>query len=333
MPDVLRTGSADLLHVRFAVSPLFETLDAVRVLGGHGQGLRHHAAWLAAIGPGAGEGLEALGALHGPSGYVPDFVSPPPTSPSPTVAEQIAEVRATPLDRVVRELELCRAGRLTVARAQTIDGLLRDPAAARTRLADELELAFEHLLAPAWPRVLALLEADIGHRSAVLASRGLRAALAGLHPRVRTTGDAIEIDVRPGRQERDLAGEGLLLVPSAFVWPDPVVILEAPWQPTLIYPVRGIAELWRSRPLPSPAALGRLLGPTRATVLRALDEPASTTALARALGLSAAGVSGHLAALRDAGLAEGSRRGREVRYARTALGTALVAANQPELLT
>jgi DNA-binding transcriptional ArsR family regulator len=327
MPDVLLTGPADLLRVRFAVSPLFETMDAVRLLGGHREGRRHHAAWLAAIGPDAGEGLDALRALHGARGYVPDFVSPPPTRPVPLASEQIAEVRATPLDRVSRELLLCRAGELTQARQDAVDELLRDPAAARERLADELELAFERLLAPAWPRVLALLEADISHRSAVLASRGLRAALAGLHPGVRTTDEAVEVDGRPERTERELAGEGLLLVPSAFVWPDPVVILEAPWQPTLVYPVRGVAELWRSRPLPSPAALGRLLGTTRARILGALGEPASTTAIARSLGLSAAGVSAHLAALRDAGLAETSRRGREVRYVRSPLGDALVDAN------
>jgi biotin operon repressor len=329
MPDVLLTGPADLLRVRFAVSPLFETMDAVRLLDGHREGRRHHAAWLTAVGPAAGAGLDALRALHGARGYVPDFVSPPPGRPVPSASEQIAEVRATPLDRVTRELLLCRAGELTPARTRAIDELLRDPAAARERLADELELAFGRLLAPAWPRVLALLEADIAHRSAVLASRGLRAALTGLHPRVRTTGDAIEIDGPAERIERDLAGEGLLLVPSAFVWPNPVVILEAPWQPTLVYPVRGVAELWRGRPLPSPAALARLLGPTRAGILGALGEPASTTALARSLGLSPAGVSAHLAALRDAGLAEASRRGREVRYTRTPLGSALVDANSP----
>jgi DNA-binding transcriptional ArsR family regulator len=310
------------------VSPLFETSDAVRVIGGYGEGLRHHTAWRTAVGPDAAAGLDALLALHGQRGYVPDFISPPPTRPVPTAAEQLAEVRATPLDRVARELALCRAGELTLARQAMVDGLLRDPAAALARLADELELAFERLVAPAWPRILALLEADIAHRSAVLATRGLRAALAGLHPRVRATDETIVVEGRPEVEERDLAGEGLLLVPSAFVWPVPVLILQAPWQPTLVYPVRGVAELWRSRPLPPPAALGRLLGTTRARVLGALDEPASTTGLARGLGLSAAGVSDHLAAMRDAGLVAASRRGREVRYGRTPVGDALVAANR-----
>jgi DNA-binding transcriptional ArsR family regulator len=314
MPTILHTGPADLLHVRFAVSPLFETVNAVRVLGGHREGERQHAAWLEAVGPGAGAGLDALLALHSRRGYVPDFVSPPPRSTSPNVADQLAEVRATPVARVTHELALCLRGWHEPAAQARLELLARDPANARATLAAQLELAWDRLLAPAWPRLLALLEADIAHRSNVLASRGLRGALAGL--------------TRHELEERDLAGEGLVLVPSAFIWPDVVVVLEPPWQPTLIYPVRGVAELWRTRPT-APGALGRLLGETRATILSALSEPASTTSLARTLGLSPAGVSAHLRALRDAGLATSSRRGREVRYVRSELGAALVSAGVP----
>ncbi|HEY1479865.1 MAG TPA: DUF5937 family protein [Gaiellales bacterium] len=328
MPIILHTGPADLLHVRFAVSPLFETVNAVRVLGGHGDG--HHTAWLTAVGPRAGDGLDALLALHQRRGYVPDFASPPPRSPSPTVAEQTAEVRSTPLARVERELGLCLAGSLEPEARALLEGLARDPAGARETLATQLELAWQRLIAPVWPRLLALLEADIAHRSSVLAARGLRGALAGLHPAVRATSTSVTLRDLDELEERDLAGEGLLLVPSAFVWPKPVVVLEPPWQPTLIYPVRGVADLWRSRPLPPPGALGRLLGDTRAAVLAALDDPASTTALARRLALSPAGVSAHLAALRDAGLAAASRRGREVRYTRSDLGNALVGANRTD---
>jgi DNA-binding transcriptional ArsR family regulator len=44
------------------------------------------------------------------------------------------------------------------------------------------------------------------------------------------------------------------------------------------------------------------LGRTRAKLLVALAEPASTTTLARRLGQSPSGVSEHLSALHDAGL-------------------------------
>jgi DNA-binding transcriptional ArsR family regulator len=328
MPTILRTGPADLLHVRFAVSPLFETINAVRLLAGLGGALEQHASWLAMVGPDAGDGLPALAAVQSRSGYVPDFISPPPASPSPSAAEQIAEVRATPLARVERELRLSRRGSREPHALAQIDELIRDPEAALATLVAELELAWERLLAPFWPRLLALLEADIAHRSGVLATHGLRGALAGLHPSVHATSESVSLERHDALDERDLAGEGLLLVPSAFVWPLPVMVLEAPWQPTLIYPVRGVAELWRDRPQPAPGGLGRLLGETRATILDALAEPVSTTSLARALGRSPAGISAHLAALRDGGLADASRRGREVRYVQSALGAALVAANR-----
>jgi DNA-binding transcriptional ArsR family regulator len=59
-------------------------------------------------------------------------------------------------------------------------------------------------------------------------------------------------------------------------------------------------------------------------LLSALDQPASTTALAKAYDMSVGNVSGHLAVLRDAGLVTTTRVGHEVRYGRTELGEALV---------
>jgi DNA-binding transcriptional ArsR family regulator len=327
VPTILHLGPADLLRVRFAVSPLFEIIGAVRVLGGFGDETGQHAAWLASLDPGAPFGLEALLALHKRHGYVPDFVSPPPRSPSPSIEEQLREVRRTPLERVRSELASGARDQPDPQARALVHDLIRDPARARETLAQQLELAWERLIGARWPRLLALLEADIAHRSGVLAARGLRGALSGLHPSVHATGTSVRLELGSG-EERALAGEGLLLMPSAFVWPSPVAVLDLPWQPTLIYPVRGVAELWRGRPLPAPGALGRLLGETRARILVALEEPASTTSLARALGLSPANVSGHLAALRDAGLAGAARRGREVPYRRSDLGDALVDANR-----
>jgi DNA-binding transcriptional ArsR family regulator len=327
VPTTLHLGPADLLRVRFAVSPLFEIIGAVRVLSGFGDETGQHAAWLASLGAGAPLGLEALLALHKPRGYVPDFVSPPPSSSSPNIEEQIGEVRRTPLEQVRSELTLGARDQPDPQARALLRDLIRNPARARETLAQQLELAWQRLIGARWPRLLALLEADIGHRSGVLAARGLRAALSGLHPSVHATGTSVRLEHGAG-EERELTGEGLLLMPSAFVWPTPVAVLDLPWQPTLIYPVRGVGELWRGRPLPAPGALGRLLGETRGRILAALDEPTSTTSLARVLALSPANVSGHLTSLRDAGLAATARRGREVRYRRTELGNALVDVNR-----
>ncbi len=68
----------------------------------------------------------------------------------------------------------------------------------------------------------------------------------------------------------------------------------------------------------------RLLGQARADLLQALRSPATTTDLARALGVTPSAVSQHLGVLRDNGLVARERSGRTVLYMTTALGTALL---------
>ncbi|MGW2264355.1 ArsR/SmtB family transcription factor [Streptomyces koyangensis] len=102
------------------------------------------------------------------------------------------------------------------------------------------------------------------------------------------------------------------------------MVADPPWQPTLIHPARGVGELWRGGGPAAPHALARLLGRTRALLLAALDEPATTSRPARARGLSPATVSAHLTALRESGLVIRRRVGRAVAYARTPLGLALL---------
>jgi DNA-binding transcriptional ArsR family regulator len=111
-------------------------------------------------------------------------------------------------------------------------------------------------------------------------------------------------------------------MPSAYTWPAVAAIVDEPWQPTIVYPARGIADLWQHA-APPPDALARLLGRTRALLLAGLDRPASTATLAALHGLSPSGTSKHLTAMRDAGLITGTRHGHEIRYARTRLGTEL----------
>jgi len=180
---------------------------------------------------------------------------------------------------------------------------------------------------------------DIGRPSAVqlavLVDRGhrelpLRADYVGKNVptsrsenvKVRLAEDVLMIDVKE-RSRITLDRRGLLLIPGVFAWPRVGVITVPPWQPAVLYPARGVAELWTTAAKPNDALAG-VLGRTKATLLTALDEQASTSALATRLGLSNGTVSEHLTALRAAGLLTTARRGHTVHYRRTELGDALL---------
>ncbi|WP_140394576.1 helix-turn-helix domain-containing protein, partial [Streptomyces recifensis] len=169
----------------------------------------------------------------------------------------------------------------------------------------------------------ALLEADVAFHSRRLAEVGLGTLLPELDPRLSWDGRTLTLP--GGVYERRLGGRGLVLMPSVFCWPDVITGFDPPWQPALVYPARGVGGLWAEPGTRTPAALVRLLGRNRAAVLAALDDPASTTALAHRLGLAASSVSSHLSVLRDSGLLTSRRYGHQVLYERTPLGMALAA--------
>jgi DNA-binding transcriptional ArsR family regulator len=173
----------------------------------------------------------------------------------------------------------------------------------------------------------ALLDADISHRARRLADGGLARLFADLHPAL-SYADGVLTFARDWEHHRDLGGAGLVLMPSVFVWPSLVTGFGPPWQPMIVYPARGIGILWEQPTEAATAALARLLGQGRTTVLLALRTPASTTALAQQLALAPATVSAHLSALRGAGLLTARRNRREVVYQHTAVADALLAANQ-----
>jgi hypothetical protein len=191
-------------------------------------------------------------------------------------------------------------------------------------LADVTERAWRALIAAGWWRLRSVLEADIAYRSRKLADGGLKALFGDLHSDLSWTDGTLALHTRDAvLREQDLDGRGLLLIPSVFAWPDAVSGFAPPWQPTIIYPARGMGYLWQPPAGQPPDALARLLGPNRAVILAGLNEPASTTLLAHQYRLAPSSVSAHLAVLRDAELVTAQRHGHQMLYQRTPLGTAL----------
>ena len=318
----VRFGADALARVRFAISPLIESQLSVRVLADPGaQAL--HLPWAAeARRQTADLDLAVLRALQPEDVYSPDFVHPPPAGPLAEIQDELALMAATPAEQVRTEVRDSYADQ---ALPPALEPFMTDPGNAVADLARLVGEYWDRTLASHWPRLRTLLEGDVLYRARRMADGGAEQLFADVDPTVSWEHGLLRI-VKRAEETVDLGERGLLFVPSVFVWPSVVMITAAPWQPTLIYPARGVGTLWEpERPRP-PEALAALLGRSRAAVLLALDRPGTTTDLARALGLTAGGASQHLAVLRDAGLVRGHRVGRSVLYLRTAAGDDLVGA-------
>ncbi|MFI8182257.1 winged helix-turn-helix domain-containing protein [Actinacidiphila glaucinigra] len=267
-------------------------------------------------------------ALDG-GGYLPDFLSPHPSGPSPTVEEELDRVRATPPGRVLDELEALRNGRPCngLAGAELPPGVRR----AMTRggghvarqVAEELRRYWELAFAPHWPDAKAALDAEVDRCAGVLARQGAAGLFNSLHPGIRWAGGTLRVD---SRFTVGIPVPLVIVVPSLVATGPAVVVDPVPGgrrPPMVAYPVRDRPVA----PVPPSAELAGLLGPTRAGLLGALARPASTTQLAARHFLSAATVSYHLGVLHRAGLVTRTRSGRTVLYRRTPAGSRLTGRN------
>ncbi|MFJ7102097.1 ArsR/SmtB family transcription factor [Streptomyces albogriseolus] len=262
-------------------------------------------------------------------GYVPDFLSPHPSGPSPTVEEELERVRCTPPGRVLSELEALRDGRprTGLAGSELPAGVRRAVALGGThvarQLADEMRRYWELAFAPHWESAKATLDAEVDRCAAVQARHGAARLLNSLHPGIRWAEGVLRVE---SRFQIALPVPLVIVVPS-LVAPGPGVALDPTRDgdrpPMLIYPVRNEARAHPMAPAAPSAEVAQLLGPTRAGLLAALAQPASTAQLAARHFLSAATVSYHLGVLHRAGLVARARSGRSVLYRRTSEGSRL----------
>lgn len=331
----LHVTAVDLSRVRFAISPLWETVASLRTLGAVRPGWQLHRAWYDRIRDGADgrvdeSDLELLTTLVRPAGYIPDFLVPSPQGRSVRFDEALDQVAAADPDVVGKELahlaghRVAQQGPGQAQRRALLQSLVDRPDAGLGRVTQALDAYHRVAIAPDWPRIEALLHDDIGYRLQRLADGGVDRMMLDLHPSVRFADETLRI-VKYYEGHADLGGRGLLLVPCAFAWPDVIVLTARPNVPTVSYSPRGLGRLWEEHPAPADAALADVLGRTRATLLTQLDLPMSTIQAATQLALSAPTLSVHLQALRAAGLLSSRRDGRQVLYARTDLGDRLLA--------
>lgn len=317
-------SASAVARIRFAVSCLWEVAASVRVLrhpGSHAV----HLPWVDRVRPRLVEaGLVGDGLLWrlipAEPGYLPDFLTPPPDGLNPDLDTELAILRATPPDVVRAHLDLYENDHIGVVRA-----LYDDPEAGLCLLADEIAEYWRIALAADWPRVRALLNAEVHSRSRILAESGAAVLLDTLHQRIRWQGDGLSITQRHCSAADVPHGGGIVLIPSVFVWPS-VLSVATGDSPQLAFPAQGAATLWEERARAS-EALSAVIGRGRASLLVEMRAPVSTTELARRTGLSVSGVSQHLATLRAAGLVTAHRDGKTILNTRTSAADALLAAS------
>lgn len=327
MPELrIRLGATDLSRLRWAISPAWELLASLRVLGQPGLHAIHMS-WLAQhrndplLVQARYRSIRELAVeLPGP---LPGFLAPTPESPLAELEDELRVMRATPAEVVRREVLATQPRGVPASLA----ALLKAPRRELPVIATGLHEYWQRAIAPLWPRMRGVLERDIQQRAMILADRGPGAMLDELHRDIRWDPENETLVIRGPfveltDPERSLVGRGLVLVPSVFAWPRVYVKTAEPWIPVIRYPARGVGTLWEAR---EPAhQVAAALGTTRARLLELLETPATTGQLAHQLRLAPGGVSMHLHRLVAAGLVAKARVGREVFYARTARGDHLL---------
>ena len=316
---------ADLAQMRFAHSPVRELVASIRALQSP-QASDVYGPWLSDVeGRLGGVSLDLLTALAPAGPSMPSFVMPRPTKPWTDINDEFDAIASTDPTALRADLEdVYPGGRLP----QVLQPLYNDPAAHLPAIVDEMYKYWNVAIEPMWQSLRALTAADLVYRAEQFATGGLVKVLAGLHAKITLHEDTLRIGGRGGCYHRfDLAGTGLILVPCAFLWPTLLIECCDTQEPSLTYPVRGIAGLVAEDPRSSADPLFGLVGKTRARVLRSLSLPQTTTQLAGQLALTPASVSQHLKILKAAGLASSRRRGQLVLYQRTPAALALINAS------
>jgi len=312
------------------MSPLFETLRAVPLLARPGRSSlnRPWVRWAIAELERRPLRLPLVWPLLvSDRPFWPEFLFPAPVGKSPALGEELARVCATPAEAVRASLpRVFGDGQWPDAATD----LFERPQERLAEIAAEVAECHDRLIAPHWERLRSVLDADIAYRGGMLAAGGARALFSDLHPDVRwSAGQLFLADSETWESEAEarvtLGPDGLVLMPSVFIWPEWSVSRATSTQSTLLYPARGAATVWQadlgSAELETVEAL---LGAPRARLLGALRSPATTGALARRFGVTPSAVSQHLAVLYRGGLVDRQRSGRSVLYEASELGLSLL---------
>ncbi|WP_106251664.1 ArsR/SmtB family transcription factor [Nonomuraea fuscirosea] len=246
--------------------------------------------------------------------YYPDLLTPPEGTLG--LNEAVEVILSTPRRRLRTEFALL-AGHAG-AGAWLVDLGMGRTAALR-ELGDLLHAYHRLSIAPIWSVIRACADSDLALRWQTLLDGGVDALLGGFHPMMRWQPPVLHVLSHPSDREIHLGGRGLTLIPSYFCRKHPVTIFDSALPQVVVYPMSHTPGPSHRGP-----GLERLLGETRAAVLRAVGGGGTTGKLAKRVGVSPATISHHTAILRDAGLVITRREAATAVHTLTLLGLALL---------
>lgn len=308
----------DLVRVRISESldPMWEIIGSVQLLQlGRSKLPPIYQPWAERsqkrlVDPAVRGAAGALATVAPYSDYFPDFLTPDRHTRG--FDDDLDAVLSTPVPRLRKEIDELNPSVGWLHRMA--DG---DPKTLN-RFGEVVRRYHESVLAPDQGVINAVLAA---HRSSLLRTLmqgGTEAMLAELGPSIRWRAPYLETRYPVDRTVK-LNGRGLLLVPSYFCWRMPITLADPSLTPVLVYPVEHPATEVGGK------GLSELVGNTRAAVLHAAVDGASTTDVAKRVGISLATASHHTTVLRDAGLLTSSREANRMVHSPSPLGAALLA--------
>ncbi|HEX5114223.1 MAG TPA: winged helix-turn-helix domain-containing protein [Pseudonocardiaceae bacterium] len=311
----LALDQATVRGVRIAISPLWESLSSLTLLARwRDEAPYPYTSW-ARHARGAlpdalrTELLALTRELH--TAWLPSFRVPIPTSHCTDIKDELSGL-----------LEVQDAGPAATKWVSVRNGRRNPVSGVRlVRFAELVEDYWSLALEPYWASMRNALEEEILFRGRTLATEGADAVLADLGGRVRWEPPALSAPCQVDLDQR-LENAHLLIVPVLFAQGTHILVSPSDSVAALSYQARGAVVLEensvttcaRDEASDGGDRLAILLGRSRATVMRALIAPTTTTAVARAVGLAPSTVSQHLSALSAAGVVRRRRAGYRVLY-------------------
>ena len=253
----LKFSATDLARTNLAYSPLMELVSSLQVFNSS-EPEPMYQPWIDEVRPRVESlrDLELLQSLVANCAYLPDFLTPPPVTPNPQLDAELAVLARTDPVVMRRDLDRAHPDGLPPALASVV----AEGQTAACRIIEALQAYWNAALAPVWPRLRDVLDADILVRARDLGNGGAAQLFGELHPAVHWRDGTLAVE-REWSMRLELGGGGLLLVPAIFTWPRLLTISDPPLRPTLVYPARGVATLWVASERPSAdTSLGRLMG-------------------------------------------------------------------------